>query len=65
MSVSYRTRKKAIRDYKLKHPEKLDVFGRIRKTDFAYLQANWKRELTGPPIGTLADLMEARNALAK
>jgi len=60
MSTSYRTRKKAIRDYKLAHPEKLDVFGHIQEIDFGYLRANWSREVTGPPIGTLEDLMRAR-----
>lgn len=58
MSIAYRKRKKAIRDYKRANPDRLDSFGHVRSRDFAYLQANWEREITRPPIGTLQDFMD-------
>jgi len=60
MSTSYRTRLKAIRDYKLKNPEKLNVFGQIPANDFYTLQANWHRKVTGPPLGSLDDIIKAQ-----
>ena len=52
MSYAYRTRKKAIKRFKQKNPEKL-YYGNIRAKDLGYLQANWQREVDGSPIGTL------------
>ena len=63
MSTSYRTRKKAIRDEKRRIGPKGLIYGQIPEMDFYTLQANWHSKVTGPPIGTLADLMEARHEL--
>ncbi len=53
MTIAYRRRKKAIRAEK----NRLMVnFIDVKK--FAYLQAAWERQITGPPIGTLEDLMK-------
>lgn len=59
MSVAYRKRKKSIRDEKrrLAKIDGLDSFGHIPEKTFHYLQANWYRKITGPPIGTLEDFI--------
>ncbi len=55
MSQGYKTRLKRIRDEK-KHRATQGVFeNAIPLKDFRYMQAEWDREITGPPIGTLAD----------
>jgi len=62
MSVSYRTRKKAIKraNQRLERVDALDPKGHIPENVFRQMQADWSRKITGPPIGALADLMEAR-----
>lgn len=55
MSIAYKRRKKTIRDLKAQ----MGVNAIPRKM-FCQLQANWERQVTGPPIGTLQDLMDAR-----
>ncbi len=57
MSVSYKQRKKAISDAKRHYDD-----GKIPPQDFAMLQANWRREIDGPAVGSLADLVAARSA---
>jgi len=52
MTIAYRRRKKAIRAEK----HRLMVNFIDMKT-FTYLQAKWHSKITGPPIGTLEDLM--------
>ena len=65
MSIAYRKRKKAIRDEKRRRktipgPKGLDSKGHIPVMAFYQMQADWEREITGPPIGTLEDLMKAQ-----
>jgi hypothetical protein len=57
MSTAYRKRKKAIRDAKRHYHNLRNV---IPEKDFRMLQAQWRREVDGPPIGTLEDLLNAR-----
>ena len=57
MSRSYKTRQKAIRHAKRHYEGK-----NIPERDFIMLQAQWRREVDGPPIGTLADLISAQFA---
>ena len=55
MSQGYKTRLKRIRDEK-KHRAVSGVFeNAIPAKTFHQMQAEWDREITGPPIGTLAD----------
>lgn len=53
MTIAYRRRKKAIKIEK----RKLKWSSFIEPKDFAYLQANWQRQVNGPPIGTLEQLV--------
>ena len=55
MSTAYKKRKKAIRGEKLRRGTDALSFGQIPPGEFSMMQANWEREITGPPIGTLAD----------
>ena len=64
MSTAYRKRRKRIRDLKkalpLKDLDGSNLIVMINPKRFTQLQADWDREVTGPPIGTLQDLVEAR-----
>ena len=53
MSLSYRRRKKRIKAEK----RKLERTSHIEPKNFVLLQANWRREVDGPPLGTLAQMM--------
>ena len=57
MSIAYKKRKKAIRDEKRRRGPKGLLHGQIPEMDFAMLQANWQREIDGPPLCSLADMV--------
>ncbi len=52
MSYAYRRRKKRIKEAKSHYQD-----GKIPPKHFAMLQAQWHREVTGPPLGTLEDFV--------
>ena len=57
MSRSYKTRQKAIRDAKRRIGTEAGMFvNQIKPKVFQMLQAQWRRDIDGPPIGTLADM---------
>lgn len=61
MSRSYKTRQKAIRDAKRRIGTDAGTFcNQIKPSLFHMLQADWRRQIDGPPIGTLADLVGSR-----
>jgi len=55
MTIAYRRRKKRIQQEK----RKLKWTRHIEPKNFVLMQANWRREVDGPPIGTLAQIMGA------
>ena len=58
MSTGYRTRQKAIRDEKRRRGYGGLLYGQIiPPKDFHKMQADWDRGITGPPLGTLEDMM--------
>ena len=56
MSIAYQNRKRAIAAAKRTNPEWCNG---IPLKDFRYMQANWERQITGPPLGTLADFLSS------
>jgi len=60
MSISYKNRKKAIRDEKRRLGRDGLEHGQIPKKRFLEMQSEWRRKIDGPPIGTLEDLMRVR-----
>lgn len=55
MSRAYKDRHKTIR--RVKKSMNVRV---IPEKDFAFMQAAWSREIAGPPIGMLEDLIMGR-----
>ena len=56
MTIAYRRRKKRIKAEK----RKLEKTSHIEPKNFVLLQTNWRREVDGPPLGTLAQMMGAK-----
>ena len=59
MTIAYKRRKKAINSAikTLGYP--------IPAIDFAYLQAHWQRKVDGLLLGTLQDILHARQGVVK
>lgn len=60
MSLAYRNRKKRIKRLKRTLPAESMEGPHIKRSVFRQLQADWEREITGPPIGTLEDFVRGR-----
>ncbi len=57
MTIAYRRRKKRIKAEK----RKFEWTSHIEPKNFILLQTNWQNEVDDPPIGTLAQMMGAKN----